>query len=146
MPVHFSVEDIRLLSVNYSLNTEANDNAQEDQLTERAIEINLECKTSYVKPKRILKVILSLSTESKDSPINLAVQMGGAFRLDSDPAKEEFDRLSHVNCPTIIFPYLREFVSDLTRRSGLTSLNLPPMNFVASGERRLAEKEQPKAE
>jgi len=40
-------------------------------------------------------------------------------------------RIVHINCASIIFPFIRESVADLTRRSGLTPLILDPVNFVA---------------
>jgi len=44
--------------------------------------------------------------------------------------------LKNVNCRAIIFPYLREYISDLTKRAGFTPLFLPPFNFVEANKQR----------
>jgi len=95
---------------------------------------------------RLLKVISGVSTEGRNLPINLTVEMGGAFRLDSEPIKEEFERISHIICPAIVFPYLREFVADLTIRSGMVAVTLPPTNFVEAARKRLAGEKRAKEE
>jgi len=43
---------------------------------------------------------------------------------------EQIKKVGIVNCAAIIFPYLREHLADLTRRSGLPPFHLPPINFV----------------
>jgi len=56
--------------------------------------------------------------------------MAGVFLLDSDPSDIELQKLSHINCPAILLPYLREFITDITRRGGLAPVYLPSVNFV----------------
>ena len=136
MPVNFSIEDIRILSSHYSINpisskegekqtSEPKDNAEGIQ-----VETTLQCNTHYEEKERSLKVILRCIIGGAPGPYSLEVEMGGAFKLDSDPSEEELDSLRHINCPAMIFPYLREYVSELTKRAGYAPLYLPPVNFV----------------
>ena len=36
-----------------------------------------------------------------------------------------------VNCPTVLFPYIRETLSDAVTRAGFPPVHLAPINFEA---------------
>jgi preprotein translocase subunit SecB len=52
-------------------------------------------------------------------------------------AAEELDPLLNIGCPTILFPYLREAISDLVTRGGLPPELLAPVSFEALYVQRL---------
>ncbi|GAB7128138.1 protein-export chaperone SecB [Silvimonas sp. JCM 19000] len=54
----------------------------------------------------------------------------GLFSIENIPA-EEMEPLLGIGCPSILFPYLREAVSDLTTRAGFMPFLLQPINFEA---------------
>ncbi|MBM3117362.1 protein-export chaperone SecB [Jeongeupia naejangsanensis] len=54
----------------------------------------------------------------------------GLFQIEHVPA-DEMDPLLGIGAPSILFPYLRETVSDLTTRAGFPPLLLQPINFEA---------------
>ena len=60
----------------------------------------------------------------------LELVYGGLFRLANMP-----DHIKHpvlfVNCPTLLFPFLRRIVADLTREGGFPPLMLDPIDFAA---------------
>ncbi|GGP23386.1 protein-export chaperone SecB [Silvimonas iriomotensis] len=58
------------------------------------------------------------------------VTQAGLFSIENVPA-EEMDPLLGIGCPSILFPYLREAVSDLTTRAGYMPFLLQPINFEA---------------
>jgi preprotein translocase subunit SecB len=54
-------------------------------------------------------------------------------------------QLHHVlgaYCPEIIFPYVREVISDVVVRGGFPQLNLAPMNFEALYAQHMAQQQQ----
>ncbi|UXY15008.1 protein-export chaperone SecB [Chitiniphilus purpureus] len=55
---------------------------------------------------------------------------GGLFSIENIP-EQELDPLLGIGCPSILFPYLREAISDLTTRAGFPPLLLQPINFEA---------------
>lgn len=66
----------------------------------------------------------------------------GLFNIENVPA-EEMDPILGIGCPTLLFPYLREVVSDLTVRAGFAPLLLQPVNFEAIYmQQRLAQQSQ----
>ena len=40
------------------------------------------------------------------------------------------EQIQNVECPNILFPYLREVVSDLTTKAGVLPVVLSPVNFA----------------
>ena len=58
-----------------------------------------------------------------------AVQ-AGIFSI-SNVAPQELEPLLSIGCPTILFPYLRETISDLITRGGFPPVLLSPVSFEA---------------
>ena len=73
----------------------------------------------------------SVTVTLEDKTMYLAdVTVGGAFVI-SGLGKEELGPILGSYCPSILFPYLREVVSDLSVRGGFPQLVLSPVNFDA---------------
>ena len=68
-----------------------------------------------------------------------AVQ-AGIFQLHNVPP-EELRPLLAVACPTILFPYLRETISDLIVRGGFPPVLLAPVSFEALYAQRLQQEQ-----
>jgi preprotein translocase subunit SecB len=75
-----------------------------------------------------------------------AVQ-AGIFSVRNVPA-EELDPLLGIGCPTILFPYLRETISDLITRGGFPPVLLAPVSFESIYMQRIqqAQASEPKIE
>ncbi len=54
----------------------------------------------------------------------------GIFRISGVP-QEQLPLVLGIGCPNIVFPYLRETVSDVVIRAGFPPLLLNPFNFEA---------------
>ncbi len=79
------------------------------------------------------------SASNKDGTIYiLECVYGGIFRLKNvpDPALEPF---LLINCPTILFPFLRRLVADISREGGFPPLLLDPIDFAGLYMRRQQE-------
>jgi len=55
---------------------------------------------------------------------------GGIFRIQNVP-EDQLPMVLGIGCPNIVFPYLRETVSDVVTRAGFAPLILNPVNFEA---------------
>jgi preprotein translocase subunit SecB len=70
------------------------------------------------------------ATNEAGAIYKLELVYGGLFRLTNMP-----DHIRHpvlfVNCPTLLFPFLRRIVADLTREGGFPPLMLDPIDFAA---------------
>ena len=96
----------------------------------------------------IIKTKILSKTKEKGEPMFLLeVEYGGVFHVENLP-DEQLHPYLMIECPRIIFPFLRRIVSDVTRDGGFPSLNLDTIDFMAlyrnEVQRRVAEKEKEK--
>lgn len=76
----------------------------------------------------------------------LELEYAGLFRIQNIP-EEALEPFLLVNCPTLIFPFLRRIVADVTRDGGFPPLMLDPMDFGALFMRRKQQEQaSPKAQ
>jgi preprotein translocase subunit SecB len=97
-------------------------------------ELKLELQTGTVKlDADIYEVTLTATAtvSSKDKVAFLVeVKQSGIFSLKNF-ASEQIGPMLGVACPSIIFPYAREVISDVVVRGGFPQLCLAPVNFDA---------------
>jgi preprotein translocase subunit SecB len=55
---------------------------------------------------------------------------GGAFQIENAPP-QALEPMLFVNCPSLLFPFLRRIVADMTREGGFPPLLLDPVDFGA---------------
>ena len=96
----------------------------------------------------IIKTKILSKTKEKGEPMFLLeVEYGGVFHVENLP-DEQLHPYLMIECPRMIFPFLRRIVSDVTRDGGFPPLNLDTIDFVAlyrnEVQRRVAEKEKEK--
>lgn len=95
-------------------------------------EINLNLTTSNAAlADDSVEVVLSITAEAKikDQSAFLAeVQQAGVFLMTGFEEAER-RRILGAYCPSLLFPYAREAVSDLVGKGGFPHLVLQPMNF-----------------
>jgi len=83
---------------------------------------------------------VTVTAKIKDKIMFLVeVQQAGIFRI-RNISDEEIDPVLGIGCPNILFPYLREVVSDVVTRAGFPAVILNPVNFEAIYHQRKAEK------
>jgi preprotein translocase subunit SecB len=58
----------------------------------------------------------------------IEVKQAGIFQVRNIP-NEDTEAVLAVTCPNILFPYLREVVSDVSVRGGFAPVMLNPLNF-----------------
>jgi preprotein translocase subunit SecB len=82
-------------------------------------------------------VTATVTAKAGERTIFLAeASQAGIFSLRNVP-QEELDPLLGIGCPTIVFPYLRETISDLVTRGGFPPVLLSPVSFEALYAQRL---------
>jgi preprotein translocase subunit SecB len=68
----------------------------------------------------------------------LEIVYAGVFKIQNIPAPA-LEPFLLVNCPTILFPFLRRIVADISREGGFPPLLLDPFDFAALYVRRQQE-------
>lgn len=77
----------------------------------------------------VVTVTVTARTGEKTLFLAEATQ-AGIFTIRGVP-QEELDPLLGIGCPTILYPYVREVISDLVTRGGFPPVLLAPMSFEA---------------
>ncbi|MFZ5555189.1 MAG: protein-export chaperone SecB [Pseudomonadota bacterium] len=72
-----------------------------------------------------------------------AVQ-AGIFRIRNVP-QQDMDPVLGIACPNILFPYVREVISDVVGRAGFPPVILSPVNFEALYRQRQQQQQQQQA-
>ena len=75
-------------------------------------------------------LLLNIKAQQKEQPLFLVeLSYAGIFRVAEACDDEERKRLLLIDAPTLLFPFARTIVSNLTREGGLPPLLLNPVNF-----------------
>ncbi len=79
----------------------------------------------------IITVTLTAKLSQKAKVMFLIeAKQAGIFQVRNLP-QEELEQILGIACPNILFPYLRELVSDVAVRAGFAPVLLNPINFDA---------------
>lgn len=66
---------------------------------------------------------------------------GGIFHIEGVP-DEQLHPFLMIECPRMLFPFVRRIVSDMTRDGGFAAFNMDPIDFVALYRQELARRAQ----
>ena len=80
------------------------------------------------------ETIIKLNIDSKSKDTNdqlflLEIEYAGVFSVTGVP-DEQLHQFLMIECPRMIFPFLRRVVSDLTQDGGFPALNLETIDFM----------------
>jgi len=101
------------------------------------IELNFSFNTDKI-DEGIYQTVLKATVNAKIKEQQLflvEIEQAGIFQI-RNIADGQLDLIFNIECPTIIFPYLRETISDLTSRAGFLPVMLAPVNFTALYQQR----------
>lgn len=85
----------------------------------------------------LLTVTVSAKIQDRTMFLVEATQ-GGIFRIAGLP-QEQMELALGVACPNVLFPYVRETISEAVGRAGFMPLYLNPVNFEALYAQRVAQ-------
>ena len=97
------------------------------------VQVNLDAKKRNVANQYEVSIKLTTTAKAKESGDSLflmEIDYAGIFHIDGIP-DEQMHPFLMIECPRILFPFLRRIVSDVTRDGGYPPLNLDNIDFVA---------------
>jgi preprotein translocase subunit SecB len=71
----------------------------------------------------------------------LEVEYGGIFHVEGVP-DEQLHPFLMIECPRLLFPFVRRIISDVTRDGGFPALNIDTVDFLALYRQELARRAQ----
>ena len=96
-----------------------------------SIELNLSFRSEKVDGD-VHQTILHATINAKaneEQMFLIEIEQVGIFQMRNIP-EEQMELVYNIECPTILFPYLRETVTDLTTKAGFLPVILTPVNFA----------------
>jgi preprotein translocase subunit SecB len=118
---------------------------------EVSVQVNIDAKKRPIENQFevIIKTEISSKTKDKGEPMFvIELEYAGIFHIENLP-EDQLHPYLMIECPRMIFPFLRRIISDVTRDGGFPPLNLDSMDFVQlyrnEIQRRVAENEKAKA-
>jgi preprotein translocase subunit SecB len=109
-----------------------------------SIQINFNVQAQPV-GEEIFEVALHLEANAtgEDGVIyKLELVYAGGFRLHNLP-KEAIQPVLFIECPALLFPFVRRLVADLTREGGFPPLLIDPIDFASLYRQRIMQTQAP---
>jgi preprotein translocase subunit SecB len=96
------------------------------------VAVNLDAKKRSVEHQ--YEVVVKLTINSRNKAANevlfvLELEYVGVFHIEGVP-EEQLHPFLLIECPRMIFPFIRRIVSDITHDGGFPPLNLENIDFV----------------
>jgi len=100
---------------------------------EISVQVALDAKKRQTEHHYEIMSKYSITSRNKDGGETLFVleiEYGGLFHIENVP-EEQLHPFLMIECPRMLFPFVRRIVSDMTREGGFPPLNLETVDFVA---------------
>ncbi|MAY86274.1 protein-export chaperone SecB [Arenibacterium halophilum] len=97
-----------------------------------SVQVNLDAKKREADHQFEVMIKLNIESKAKESGDKLflmEIEYVGVFRIQGVP-EEQMHPFLLIECPRMLFPFLRRIVSDVTRDGGYPPLNLENIDFV----------------
>ncbi|MBI4293360.1 MAG: protein-export chaperone SecB [Betaproteobacteria bacterium] len=84
-------------------------------------------------------ITVTVTAKAGERTVFLAeAAQAGIFQIRNVP-ESDLDPVLAIVCPSVLFPYARETISDIVNRAGFPPVLLAPVNFEVLYQQRLAE-------
>jgi preprotein translocase subunit SecB len=97
-----------------------------------SVAVNLDAKKRSVEHQYEVSVKLNITSKDKgaDEPLFvMEMDYVGVFHIEGVP-EDQIHPFLLIECPRMIFPFIRRIVSDVTRDGGFPALNLENIDFM----------------
>ena len=85
--------------------------------------------------------VTSKNKANGDTLFLLEVDYGGVFHVEGVP-EEQLHPFLLIECPRLLFPFVRRIISDVTRDGGVPPLNIDTVDFLALYRQEMARRAQ----
>ncbi len=108
------------------------------------VQVNLDAKKRTADNQYESSIKLNVTSKAKgaeDVLFVLEIDYVGIFHIENVP-DEQLHPFLLIECPRMIFPFLRRVVSDITRDGGFPPLNLENIDFLNMYRNEIAKRQQ----
>ncbi|MFD2741258.1 protein-export chaperone SecB [Sulfitobacter aestuarii] len=114
-------------------NIMAQKGASADVQPDVQVQVNLDAKKRSAENQYESAIKLNITSKAKEGDTTLfllEVDYVGIFHVENVP-EDQLHPFLLIECPRMIFPFLRRVVSDITRDGGFPPLNLENIDFLS---------------
>lgn len=97
------------------------------------VQVGLDAKKRNIENQYEVLTKFTITSKNKDTgEVLFAMELdyGGVFLIDGIP-EQQLHPFLMIECPRMLFPFVRRIVSDVTRDGGFPALNLDTVDFMA---------------
>jgi len=97
------------------------------------VQVNLDAKKRSVDNQYEVITKFNITSKNKEGAqplFLLELEYGGIFHIENVP-EDQLHPYLLIECPRMLFPYVRRIVGDITRDGGFPPLNLENIDFLA---------------
>jgi preprotein translocase subunit SecB len=108
------------------------------------VEIGLRTRGEQIQPD-VYECVLTVTLTAKVADKTLFLveaSQAGLFTIRGVPP-EHLQQVIAINCPTVLFPYIRETLADAVTRAGFPPIHLVPINFEMLYQQQVSQMQQP---
>ncbi len=125
-------------------NIMAQQGAATDVQPDVQVQVNLDAKKRSVENQYESSIKLNVTSKAKGGDavlFVLEIDYVGIFNIENVP-DEQLHPFLLIECPRMIFPFLRRVVSDITRDGGFPPLNLENIDFLSMYRSEIARRQE----
>ena len=115
------------------------------QNQEPKVEMNMKLTNKKIDEKHweVCLEIAATITDDKSGKTMMIVEVehAAAFLMENIPA-EHIEQVLHVDCPTILFPYTRSIVSQVSVDGGFMPFLMEPINFAGMYQNKMKQQQE----
>ena len=111
---------------------------------EVAVQVSLDARKRSVEHQYEVICKFRVSSKNTVDDANLfmcELDYGGVFHVEGVP-EDQLHPFLMIECPRMLFPFIRRIISDTTRDGGFPPVNLDPVDFVALYRQEIARRAQ----
>ncbi len=97
-----------------------------------AVQFGVDVEKSLSEDKKRLKIVLNVHIDLSGvdpSPMKIFITVAGHFSLHDEQNDGALEEFAEIQAPTIMFPFVREIIANLTMRADFPPLLIPPVNM-----------------
>lgn len=91
------------------------------------INVNVSVKSPTITVEETVDLV---QTYQGKEQMKIRVKMVGIFQMVGESLIKDLESFGRINGAAIIFPYIREHITNLSQKGGMGTIILPPVNFT----------------
>ena len=91
--------------------------------------INIETKEYSKETYEVVLDIRIKSTDNEKEIFELALEYGAKVTIKGETSEAQLEEALKIHCPTLLFPFARQEIANVTMKAGAQPLMLTPIDF-----------------